>query len=44
MTRRFDGAAGGVGFVFTPWLRVTNTGPTVNRAERDNVPVLAWTV
>jgi hypothetical protein len=44
MTRRFDGAAGAVGAVATAWFRVTNTVPTVNRAERDNVPVLACTV
>ena len=41
MIRRFDGAVGGVGAVPDAWLTPTVTPPTLNTAERANVPVLA---
>jgi hypothetical protein len=44
MTRKFDGAAGGVGAVPAAWLTPTMTPPTFNTADREIVPVLACTV
>jgi hypothetical protein len=40
-TRRFEGAAGGVGAVAAAWFTLIATPPTLNTAEREFVPVFA---
>lgn len=40
-TRRFEGAAGGVGAVAAAWFTLIATPPTLNAAEREFVPVFA---
>ena len=41
MIRRFDGESGGIGAVPEAWLTPMNTPPTLNKADREMIPVFA---